>query len=94
MLIHCHFPGGAPFPENSPTAMMRASAGDTTSVSPVGRRAIGIAEKEQEERGKDEKRHGPGTAEPESDDDREEQGAADEGQTSPVDQHLLMILGA
>ena len=31
-------------------------------------------------------------SQPEPDDEREEKGAADERQTSPIDQHLLMIL--
>ena len=36
MLTHCHFPGGAPLPENSPTDITRASAGDTTMFAVFG----------------------------------------------------------
>ena len=71
--------------------MIRASAGDTTRFSSAGRGAIGIAEKEYEERGKDEKRNGPPSPQPEPGDEREEKGGADEWQTGPVDEHLRMI---
>jgi hypothetical protein len=53
-----------------------------------GRPPVGIAKKEEEERGKDEKRNRPGPAKPEPGDESKKQGSPDKGPPCFIDQHV------
>ena len=55
--------------------------------------AIGIAEEEYEERGKNQERYRPGTSEPEAGAHRKNQGPEDERPARSINQHQLIIAG-